>query len=497
MMKWMNARLMEIEAKPYYQYFLLLLIISIAIILRFYKLGEWSFWIDELRTISRAQVHYSTLDGILQNIPPNRNWIPVSTILIANAINYLGLSEWSARVVPSLIGIISVPALFFPIKRMLGPIIALITVLLLAVSPWHIYWSQNARFITSLMLFYSLALFAFFFFFEQDRLGYFLLFTAFLYIATSERLYTLLIVPVIICYLLLLKILKFEKPPGFRPRNLVALLLPSLIFIASELYSIIGNGTSRFFADFGGFFGSSIENPLGQGVLIFSEIGIPVAAFSFVTGIYLLFQKNRIGLLIWLGAVIPVGLVILVTPFMFTEERYAFMTLPSWLMLGAIGIKEIFTQLKGSSKILVLGVLVLFLSDTVGNNLLYYRTNNGNRRDWRGAFALVEEQSNVDDIYVATWPELGSYYLQKEVISWQDTNRDDIFARNKRVWFVVIPDMATFWGSQGFYRWVKNNAELVDVSYLRRRDNTNLYIYLYDPQIASLKNQIEASEPDE
>jgi hypothetical protein len=71
--------------------------------------------------------------------------------------------------------------------------------------------------------------------------------------------------------------------------------------------------------------------------------------------------------------------------------------------------------------------------------------------------------------------------MQKEFVSWQDTNRDDVIARNSRVWFVVIPDVARFWGSENFYRWVKNNAELIDVTYLRRRDDVNLYIYLYDP----------------
>jgi 4-amino-4-deoxy-L-arabinose transferase-like glycosyltransferase len=481
MIKNVIRKLAKIGNNLCFQYGLLLVIILLAFALRFYKLGEWSFWIDEIRTVNRATVHYSTFESLIHNIPPATNWIPLSTILTASAINFLGLSEWSARFIPALIGIISVPVLFFPIKRLLGPMTALITALLLAVSPWHIEWSQNARYLTSLLLFYTLALFAIYFGLERDRFWYFLLFIVLLYLATSERLYTLFIVPVLFSYLFLLKVLQFEKPPGFRARNLLILISPGVIFIAIEIYSIVASGTSRFFADFGGFLGSSIETPVAQTFFIFSEIGIPLVAFSFFTGIYLVLKKNRAGLFLWLAAVIPVVLLILITPFTFTEERYIFITLSSWLILGAIGVREIFTQTTGYAKLLAVGVLVLLLADTVGDNFMYYRENNGNRRDWRGAFALVKEKSSEGDIVVSTWPELGNYYLQQEIISWQNTNRDDVVARNNRVWFVIIPDMAWFWGSQNFYRWVKNNAELIDVKYLRRQDDANLYIYLYEP----------------
>ena len=38
------------------QYWLLAGITLLALILRFYKLGEWSFWIDEIFTVNRAQI---------------------------------------------------------------------------------------------------------------------------------------------------------------------------------------------------------------------------------------------------------------------------------------------------------------------------------------------------------------------------------------------------------------------------------------------------------
>jgi hypothetical protein len=279
----------------------------------------------------------------------------------------------------------------------------------------------------------------------------------------------------------MLKVLKFEKLPGANIKNLSLLFVPGIVFVLIEAFSLVFKDTSRFFADFDVFLGNSIENPLGQAVFIFSDIGIPIVMFSFFTGIYLILQKDRLGLFLWLGAVIPVASVILVTPFTFTEERYAFVSLPFWLMLAAIGVRDLYIKSENYAKLLAIGILLVFFADFAGENLMYYRVNNGNRRDWKGAFALVEERMGDEDLIVSTWPELGEYYLNQDVISWQDTNTADIVQRNQRVWFVVIPDMAWFWGSEDFYWWVANRNELIKVQYLRRRDDANLFIYLHEP----------------
>ena len=76
-----------LAGKPWMQYVWLFLITLFAALLRFYKLGEWSFWIDEIFTINRANAHYSSLELMLKNIPPARNWVPLSTITTAQVLN--------------------------------------------------------------------------------------------------------------------------------------------------------------------------------------------------------------------------------------------------------------------------------------------------------------------------------------------------------------------------------------------------------------------------
>jgi mannosyltransferase len=239
----------KIQNHPASPFMLLGAITLLAAVLRFYKLGEWSFWIDEIYTLDRAQAHYSSPELILKNIPPTRYWIPISTILTAQIFNLIGISEWSARLVSSLIGIFTIPILYIPIKKISGHPTALIAMLLLAISPWHIFWSQNARFYTALMLFSALALFAFYFGMERDRPLYFVAFYGLFYFAMSERMIAGFILPAIAVYLLFLWVLPIEKPPGFRLRNIIILAAPVVAFLILQATVFFTRGVIIFGVD--------------------------------------------------------------------------------------------------------------------------------------------------------------------------------------------------------------------------------------------------------
>ena len=335
------------------------------------------------------------------------------------------------------------------------------------------------------MLFYSLALFAFYFGLENDRASYILLFFVYLYLASSERLIALFLLPVLFLYILAVKFSNLEKPLGLRAKNIYILLSPVILLIVYQAYTSIQSGNSLISSVINEivstFVGRPIESPLTQITFMVFSLGIPVFALSLFSGTYLLLQRNRQGLLISLSAFVPFFLVVFLTPFMFTEERYAFVTLPSWLILAAVGINELLIRLKKTENLLAIGILVVLLADAMGTNLTYFHTNNGNRRDWRGAFAIVSENMVEGDVVVSTWPVLGNYYLKQDVLLWQDINEQTVLNSGHRVWFVIIPDMAWYTGTQDFYWWVSHNTRMIKTLYLRTVDNANLEIYLYDP----------------
>lgn len=461
------------------QYVILAAITLFALALRLYKLGEWSFWIDEIYTMNRAQAHYSSLADALSNLPPHTNWVPVSLLLISGALNTLGVNEWSARIVPALIGVLTIPILYLPVRSIFGSSVALVSAFLLAITPWHVSWSQNARFYSALLLFYTLAMLMIYLGLERNRPWYLILGLIFFYLAMSERIFTLFLVPVVAVYLLLVWLLPFGRPKGFNGRNLFILSVPALAGVTIELYSWMTSGSSRFFADLGWFFLYRNHTWFRLSLSIGYAISFALIGLAIFGAIVLLAEKSRIGLLLVIGALLPFAMLLAVTPFMFTQERYVFATLPCWILLAAVAIKSTADSLGNRRPWLAVALLAILVADAAGGNMLYFRVNHGNRLDWRHAFALVNERAQADDAVVAFWPEFGPYYLHREITAWDDTPVETLMHSQKRIWFVV--DSETVWGDLRKKEWIEQNAQLIDVLYLSTPEDNSIRVYLYDP----------------
>lgn len=228
-----------------------------------------------------------------------------------------------------------------------------------------------------------------------------------------------------------------------------------------------------------GFFLYRINDPLRLLSFIGFEVGVPLMCFSIFCGIYLIFKKSRMGLLVLISAVVPVVLLLAMNPFIFTKPRYIFMTLPSWIILGAVGIREVFNETKSLGKILALGFLVVFLAESMSSNLLYYQVNKGNRHDWKGAFSLVSQNRLKGDEVVTSWPQWEGFYWDKEIIIWESIDPEFIVSSGSRYWFIMNEEI--IWGNMKMKNWMERNAQLMDVLYLRREDEFYLKIYLFDP----------------
>jgi mannosyltransferase len=471
----------KLQNNPASPYILLGIITLLAAALRFYKLGEWGFWIDEIYTITRVEAHFGDFWGLLQNLP-SRLWLPLSFILTRVTLDAFGVTEFTARLTSNLIGIVSIPVIFFMTRKYFGVWMAVLLSLLLAVAPWHVYWSQNARFYTSLLLLYTIGGLALFYAFEYDRPWYIALFYLMLYFAMSERLQAAYLLPVAIVYLGIIWLSRSFRPPGFNKRNLILFFTPFALMLLFELTRLLITGrstTAHFIEEFSGL---QVGDPFRLFLAIFYNIGFPVAAFAVLSGVYYITQKNRAGLYLLISAVLPVVTLVALNPLMFTKDRYVFMTLPFWLLLAAMGTKEIITRVRGSSVILAAGLLIIFIAHSSSTFLQYYLTNNGNRLDWRGAFQIVQSQSQPEDIVVAFWPEFGPYYLDREIQPWENAEIDAILASGQRYWFVI--DYETVYLNSPVKIWIEEHARLIDVLYLRQPEsNFFIRIYLYDPAL--------------
>ncbi|HXK61180.1 MAG TPA: glycosyltransferase family 39 protein [Acidobacteriota bacterium] len=472
----------NLENRLSLQYFGLAVITLLAAVLRFYNLGEWSFWIDEIFELTRSLAALNQVNGTTT----------LSHLSIGAALAVFDVNEWSARLAPALIGVISIPILYFPFRKLLGVVPALLASLLLAISPWHLYWSQNVRFYTLLMLLYTLALFVFFFGIEKNRSWYVAAAMLLLGIAARERLTALFFVPVAMSYLALVRFLPFPKPPGLNRRNLVILLLPLLLY---GLYDLAGFVRVVFFSPateaevvrnssnvgdiFTLFVGQSNHSPFRLLSSICYRLTLPVCVLALCGGACLIMARSRTGLFLVLGALVPVILLTLISPFMFTVDRYVFVTLPCWALLAVTAVQQLSAQVKKSGKIFVAGVLLMLVMDSLGNSLLYFQYQNGNRTDWKSAFALVRQRKQPDDLVVCSRPEVGRYYLQEKIEYLDNFNHAALNGSGRRVWFVVDRDLTPA------EKWIQKSSRLVEVLDVNMTGKTlKLRVYLYSPNDA-------------
>lgn len=130
---------------------LFLIIICLAFVLRFYKLGQIPLTLDWDEN-SNAYNAYSILktgrDEYGTFLPlTNRSFDdykpPLYMYLNVPAVAIFGLTPFSARLPSAIFGFLTVPTLYFLVKFLFGKKkVALIAMFLLAISPWHIQFSR-------------------------------------------------------------------------------------------------------------------------------------------------------------------------------------------------------------------------------------------------------------------------------------------------------------------------------------------------------------------
>jgi 4-amino-4-deoxy-L-arabinose transferase-like glycosyltransferase len=446
-------------------YFLLIALLASAGALRFYQLGEWSFWIDEVNTVLSIQKVFMGGLNFYDMLERQR-----SLLLIGSMVTLFAPSVWNARFVPALIGTISILLFYFPIRKMFNPSVALMTGLLLALSPWHIYWSQNARYVSTLLLFSTLALFSFYFALEEDRAWYILATQLFLFLAIRERLFALLIVPILLVYVVLLKKLSFEKPIGLHRRNLALFFLPALIPVLFFSWNFIR--APSLWLEL--FFGKTNSNPLLLLLQITSFVRFSVIFVGSLAAFYLLPKKNRAVLLLALAVVIPLLIVTGAALVQFSTPRYAIISLVPWLILASLGMTQLLTHHNRRVKLLGSIILLMLLFDLLGQNLLYYNHQHQTYRpDWKGAFTLVSQQREESEMIVTSaWRSpLAFYYLGEEVAEMDDISPTDIEQSKQRVWFVLLKvRIEAEWKS-----WLAQHCDVL-------HESREIEVCLYDPE---------------
>jgi mannosyltransferase len=129
---------------------LLVAITALALVVRIYALGRQSLWMDEALTATIAAHPLATLlfdPKVDVNFPPLHN-------MVSHLVRrWLGSGETWLRLPSALAGALTAPLLYAVARRPAGPRAALLGALLFAVSPFHVWYGQEARPYALLLMF--------------------------------------------------------------------------------------------------------------------------------------------------------------------------------------------------------------------------------------------------------------------------------------------------------------------------------------------------------
>ncbi|MCY4552377.1 MAG: glycosyltransferase family 39 protein [Candidatus Poribacteria bacterium] len=441
--------------------------------LRFWNLGHWSFWIDEVFTVRDAQ---NLSLNSLQSIP---NPIPYLAVKLSILIG--GNSEWGSRFIPCLVGIASIPAVFGLGRTLFNWRVGLLGSAFVACSSWHLFWAQNARYPVFTFLFAVL--------------------TAWFFYLSLERDSTLLTIGALVCCLCLIlsHTLSVVIVPALAVYAIISLLENSnrkrwinvLIFFIPFAMPVLALALPEVRGYLFSGWGRNVwqRSPLYIVLTLVQGVSVPIAVTAFFGCVATPFNKSTRFLLCYAG--IPLALFLVASQFQNVAGYYLFWTTSAYFIFAGVACEQAWKMIAEKSGsiigLLVPCVLVVTLLSQV---YLYFKIENGGRPKWREAFAAIQTEKHPNDKVVLSEPEMGRRYLpeltpiyigklldNQEAFekTWENSGRD-------RLWFVVdVASFNVFDANENVRSWIRQRGHIVKTlpAFSRAKDRT-IHIYLLE-----------------
>ena len=410
-------------------------VVAVALISRVWHLTAWDLWTDEVHTLTIARTgEYS--------FGPAYKLAPLNFILTHWAISVFGLTELGGRIAPFLAGMLTVIGTYWLGRRWIGRRAALFAALLLAVSPWHVYWSQNARHFSLEALFVLLSIHAFLLYWKSNsRLGIALT-PAFIAAALSVHATAVFYLAAMLTFVVgswLFWMTRRRAPRGpiFERRHTVAFAMLGVVLAA---YVPISLSISTYLAA-----NTAPWNPLSNliGSLVF-YVPPYIALVGGAGFAFLWNDRDDLGFLLLSLVVVPIVLVALASRVTIASAPYVLASLPPLALLTGLAIDRLLT-LAGTLRA---GVAVaLVIAGLFGSQLfelaLYHSKYRGLKPRWREAVEYVRAHRQPGDVIVAAEADVVHHYLGSGDVRWYAAVEKELqegghpFATATGVWFLV------------------------------------------------------------
>ena len=391
----------------------LVLIIAAGAALRVHKLGAESVWLDEAFTI-KLSLHEPA--GIIEETSKDVH-PPLYYFALHYWMKLFGDSEAGARLLSALFGVLAVAAAYKLAARLFGPATGLVSAALLALSRFHLEFSQEARMYTLLGL---LALVSMYFFVRlvegRGRLA-FPLYVAASALMMYTHVYSVFVLAAQNLFVLTLLFASRETFRRLLRRWVLAQIILAVLFL--PWLSVLAQQVTHVQQ---GFWIPRLGASFILTTLVMYAGSYVLSGFLFtLVALAVFFGWRRDAgadgplderlkiclLLLWLGCSV-------VLPFLVSQvaspiflPKYTIAALPAFLILAARGLSRLrFHQLRAL-------VLVLILFFSVGVLRSYYAALK--KDPWREAVASFEQLARPGDLVLfnqASGQHPFDYYLK-------------------------------------------------------------------------------------
>ena len=385
--------------------------------LRLTGLNRQSLWFDEVDVVVRAQRPF---DQVLRTFVAAGENGPLYNAMLAIWVRLAGISEIAVRFPSAVAGILTIPVLYLLARQVAGSRAGLLAAGLLAVSPYHLWYSQEAKMYTIVVLLAVLSSLLLVEALARNRAVWWVAYV----VATSLMFYTHVATVLVFAaqsgYVVLARRVWRGRERGWLLAA-AALTLPYLP-IALWAAKVVGGGVATWQPDVGLWDAVSIlgiKLAVNRSTTDIERLGAAVYALLAVGGVYALWRSRRPQqwwLLLAALVVVPiVGLWAVSLRQSVFSDRYAIVALPAYLTLVAAAVAALIAGRRTWSLGFVsLFVLLAFAWTPIRD---VNRATAAVKEDWRSAYADVARRAEPGDAiivhpgYMITTLE---YYEQRE-----------------------------------------------------------------------------------
>lgn len=440
-------------------------LLIIGTILRFYNLGFNSLWLDEATTLTYARMTLSEIfeASITSEFhPPLFYWIE-------NIMLNFGESEFVLRFWPAVFGILTIPVFYLIGCEIKNKKVGIISALLVTISPFAIYYSQDARSYTMILFFFSLSLLCYFYALRMKNAKWWVIFGLTSALALWSHYYVIIGTAILVIHAIITNYKEFRENISSLRVFLVGILgfliitLP-LIFVLFQRYLALS------------------ENAPTCGVLGISLISTSFEYFSgynwyiailfillFLIGVIYLTRENLSHSTLMLGLlIIPLIFSVIISAKIPTNPRYLIYLLPVFYVGIALSYVPLQNIIKNNKFIYAFMVVLILIN--IPFMTTYYTEYSKN--DWRGFSQNLNDITENGDIIVVLpgymMQPLNYYYSNTSdgTIELLATSHDTLMDINnnypdKRKYYIMTGDIMAADPDGSVLNWLQENGSLL------------------------------------